>query len=85
MNALAHLKVATWPYAGTVGLREGSDMHVVEHWRYLGTAKDEEGLAQVLGNPWPDFDADLYKLLAAALRRAKTSQIVKLQPLQCLK
>jgi DNA polymerase-3 subunit epsilon len=85
MNALAHLKVATWPYAGPVGLREGSDMHVVDHWRYLGTAKDEEGLAQVLGNPWPDFDADLYKLLAAALRRAKTSQIVKLQPLQCLK
>lgn len=82
LNALAHQKVTTWPYGGPVGLREGQDMHVVDHWRYLGTAKDEEGVSEVLSNPWPDFDADLYKLLAASLRRAKPGQIIKLKALQ---
>lgn len=82
LNALAHLKVATWPYSGPVGLREGRDVHVVDHWRYLGTAKDDAGLHDVLANPWPEFDADLYKLLAASLRRAKPGQIVNLKPRQ---
>lgn len=78
LRSLTHLKVTVWPYGGPVGLREGRDLHVVDHWRYLGTAKDEEGLTDVLANRWPEFDADLYKLLAAALRRAKPGQVVKL-------
>src|SRR5262249_30191744 len=36
--ALLPLRVATWPYAGPIGIRERADLHIVENWRYLGTA-----------------------------------------------
>ena len=36
MMAMQKLKLATWPYRGVIGIREGTDLHLVDHWCYLG-------------------------------------------------
>jgi len=38
-DALRTLAVPGWPHAGPIGIRERSDLHVVDRWRYLGTAR----------------------------------------------
>ncbi|KAB2319833.1 ethanolamine utilization protein [Betaproteobacteria bacterium SCN1] len=74
MAALARLKLKTWPYPGPIGVverdvvSEREDIHVVENWRYLGTAHDEAQLAAILEKrSAPVFDRDTYKLLAKHL------------------
>jgi len=75
--ALSSLKLKTWPFPGRVALRErdsrggmpeymqGTDLHVVDHWTYLGTARTEEELAE-LGSRESSaaFDVDVYRILA---------------------
>jgi len=74
--ALSSLKLKTWPFPGRVALRErdsrggmpeymqGTDLHVVDHWTYLGTARTEEELAE-LGSRESSaaFDVDIYRIL----------------------
>jgi DNA polymerase-3 subunit epsilon len=77
-NALAALKVRTWPYAGVVGLVENGvdgrrDVHVVNNWCCLGTAQSEAEMRQLLEEapPRPAFDVDTYKILLRALANGK--------------
>jgi DNA polymerase-3 subunit epsilon len=67
--ALASLKLKAWPFPGRVALRErgslgGGDLHVLDHWGYLGTARSDEELS-VLAMPEtaPAFDAQVYRIL----------------------
>jgi DNA polymerase-3 subunit epsilon len=73
--ALASLHVKTWPYAGAVGLVEAgaennNEVHLVNNWCYLGTAKSEEALWSLMetASVRPSFDVDTYKILSRALR-----------------
>jgi DNA polymerase III subunit epsilon len=74
MLALSSLKFKAWPFPGRVALRErdfrGTDLHVVDRWAYLGTARTDEELA-VLGARGPDtvFDADVYRILVRYLAK----------------
>jgi DNA polymerase-3 subunit epsilon len=67
--ALASLKLKAWPFPGRVALRERSAfgaavLHVLDRWRYLGTAHCEEELAAIAKRVTPSaFDPRLYKLL----------------------
>jgi DNA polymerase-3 subunit epsilon len=67
--ALASLKLKAWPFPGRVALREESVfgatvLHVLDRWRYVGTAHCEEELAAIAGRASPGaFDPQLYKLL----------------------
>ena len=65
-EALQSLHVACWPYAGAVALIERQDsledLHVVQNWCYLGTAKTLDE-AKTLGAVHASFDADSYKIL----------------------
>jgi len=67
--ALASLKLKAWPFPGRVALRERSPfgaevLHVLDRWRYLGTAHCEEELAAIAQRAAPRaFDPQLYKLL----------------------
>jgi DNA polymerase-3 subunit epsilon len=74
--ALSPLKLKPWPFPGRVALRErsrwggaaeithGADLHVVDHWTYLGTARTDEELAALgAGRAHAAFDADVYKIL----------------------
>jgi DNA polymerase-3 subunit epsilon len=74
--ALSSLKLRAWPFPGRIALRErdprggnpefarGTDLHVVDHWAYLGTARTEEELAALSANDArPAFDVDVYRIL----------------------
>ena len=67
--AMTKLKLATWPYAGLVGLQEGDELHVLDHWCYLGTAKNEAEVHDLLGASRPAFDRDTYLILSKALKK----------------
>ena len=79
--ALEALRVACWPYAGAVGLRERDDeglvqIHVVRNWCYLGSAQDVAE-ARGLDVPAAGFDADGYKILCRPLL-AGTAELLAL-------
>lgn len=76
LNALAALKVRSWPFRAAVGIRETAaegartDIHVFDRWCHLGTAHDEEELREILTSPQPlPFDLDCYKILTRYLDR----------------
>jgi DNA polymerase-3 subunit epsilon len=68
--ALASLKLKTWPFPGRVALRERSAfgaevLHVLDRWRYIGTAHSDAELAALARRAGPrEFDPQLYKVLA---------------------
>jgi DNA polymerase-3 subunit epsilon len=76
--ALRPLRLPAWPHRGAVGIRERSDMHVVDHWRYLGTAQSESDLHGLLESRPPGFDRRLYRLLNRTFSRLPQSKIVDL-------
>jgi DNA polymerase-3 subunit epsilon len=74
--ALSSLKLKAWPFPGRIALRErdprdgnpefgrGTDIHVVDQWAYLGTARTEEELAALgASDARPAFDVDVYRIL----------------------
>ena len=70
--ALSALKIKSWPFPARIALRERSrdaeELHVLEHWSYLGTARDERELVEIgsranAGANVLAFDADVYKIL----------------------
>ena len=69
MTALTGLKLISWPFPGPAVIREGDEVHLIAGWRYLGTAKAEAELAELLDGPRPTFDRDTYKILAKHVGR----------------
>jgi DNA polymerase-3 subunit epsilon len=76
--ALAGLKTAAWPWRGPIGIveedreREATDVHVVNNWCLLGSARSESEVAELLqGSSRPRFDLDQYKILARHLTRGR--------------
>jgi DNA polymerase-3 subunit epsilon len=85
--ALASLRVKPWPFAGPVGIREaaaggaGSVLHVVDRWQHIGTARDEEEVAGLLGSsPRGGFDPDAYRIVARCLERVAPRDLVVFEP-----
>ena len=59
---------------GAAEFTRGDDLHVLDHWTYLGTAQTEEELAVLAAkNADAAFDAGIYKILARYL--AKNSKL----------
>jgi DNA polymerase III subunit epsilon len=71
--ALSSLKLKPWPFPGRVALRERragneADLHVLDRWRYLGSARAEEELAALATRrPPEDFDIQVYRILVRYL------------------
>ncbi len=71
--ALSRLKLKAWPFPGRIAVRErgvaaDADLHVLEAWGYLGTAHDDEELAELAAAPGPPrFDPDVYRILVRYL------------------
>jgi len=70
--ALSALKIKRWPFAGRIALRERSrdveELHVLDQWAYVGSARSEEELVQLgagdrVTRAAPAFDADVYRIL----------------------
>jgi DNA polymerase-3 subunit epsilon len=64
VSALVGLKLVSWPFAGPALIREGEEAHVVEGWRYLGTANTDEEVHALLNANRPPFERDTYKTLS---------------------
>ena len=68
--ALAALKLKSWPFPGRVALCErdahgNSELHVIDRWAYVGTARCEEELEALRTLERPGcFDVHRYRLLA---------------------
>ena len=71
-TALATLKTPDWPYPGPVGIveedaaREATEVHAVDRWCYLGAARCQPDMADLLDER-PRFDYDHYRILARYL------------------
>lgn len=81
LAALESLRVACWPHAGAIGLRERDEeglaqIHVIRNWCYLGSA-DTLTQARTLDQPAAGFDADGYKILCRPLL-AGTAELLPL-------
>ena len=90
MSALAKFKLADWPHQGAVALIERDefgmreDFHLVDHWRYLGSAHNEAALHELLENRnEAGFDPDIYRLINKFLRAGKLS-VIALPPARSL-
>lgn len=66
MMGLSKLKLKAWPFAGPAIIREGHEVHVIDHWSYLGSARTEAEMWQLLESGKPQFDRDTYKILQKA-------------------
>ena len=69
MAALGRHRLSPWPFAGPAWIRERDDVHLIDHWRHLGTAQSEADLHGLLETPAPGFDRDSYRILLKALAR----------------
>jgi DNA polymerase-3 subunit epsilon len=78
------LKVASWPYKGAIAIHEGDDLHLFDHWCYLGTAANESEVAELLSENQPEFDLDIYKIIRKAFKTLPKGQIVDLAYRQAL-
>jgi DNA polymerase-3 subunit epsilon len=74
--ALAPLKTADWPHGGALGVvetdpeREATEVHVVDRWCYLGTARSDADVPELLeGRRRARFDYDHYRILSRHLAR----------------
>jgi len=71
LMAMTRLKLAAWPYPGAIGIQEGDELHVIDHWCYLGTAKHEADVHDLLAAGRPAFDRDTYLILHKALQKSR--------------
>jgi len=74
--ALAAWKAADWPHPGPLGIvekngeSEETEVHVVDRWCYLGAARSDAEVAELLeGGRRGRFDFDHYRILARHLGR----------------
>jgi len=78
--ALTPLRLPTWPYDGPIGIKERSDLHILEDWCYLGTAQSEHEVHQVLETRRNEFDQATFAFLSKTLARLPKKSIVQLPP-----
>ncbi|HRE19342.1 MAG TPA: ethanolamine utilization protein, partial [Rhodocyclaceae bacterium] len=63
VGVLTKFKLSPWPFAGPALLREGDALHIIHHWRYLGSASDETEIHEHLQATPPAFDRETYRVL----------------------
>jgi DNA polymerase-3 subunit epsilon len=72
-TALARVKNADWPHRGPLGVvesdesRDATEVHVLDRWCYLGTARSDAEVAELLDVRRPRFDYDHYRILSRHL------------------
>lgn len=81
--ALKPLQTRSWPYGSAIAIIESDgereDWHLIDHWCYLGTARNEADVSDLLGNRRV-FDLDTYRILQRWLRRHPETVVPKPQP-----
>ena len=89
MTALAKLRVKAWPWRGPIGIVERNefldreDIHLIDAWRYLGTARSESELQELQEPGRAQFDLDTFKLLKAQI--GKRGRVIRTLTRHCEK
>jgi DNA polymerase-3 subunit epsilon len=79
--ALARLKALEWPHRGPIGIvetdreREQTEVHVVDRWCYIGTARSEAEVGELLQARRRRFDYDHYRVLARHLAKGEARTV----------
>jgi len=71
MAALTRFKLLRWPFAGPALLAEGDTAHVIDRWRYLGSARCEADVWALSESRGASFDRDTYRALVKAAGQMK--------------
>lgn len=69
LMAMSRHRIPAWPHPGPVGLKEAEVIHIVDAWCYLGSARREDEVHDLLESGRPSFDLDVYKILRKAMRQ----------------
>lgn len=76
-TALLPIRFQAWPYPGVIGIRERhpsldrEEIHLIDHWLYLGSAVNEEEVHCLLQQQKQAFlDIDIYRILQKHLHKA---------------
>lgn len=73
--ALEEMRIVVWPYAGPMGIVEECDgwaqMHVIDHWFYVGSIDHAEGATPLRQPARRGFDVDTYKILVGPMMRGQ--------------
>jgi len=93
--ALGRLKALAWPWRGPIGIVERgaawtreaesdtSEVHVVLHWCWLGTARSASDVEELLEQARrPQFDLDNYRILERHLAKG-SARVVEFAPSAC--
>ena len=82
--AFAPLRLKPWPFRGAIGIREpapdaqGTQIHVIDRWCHLGTARDEDEVAALLQEAaTAEFDADSYRIIGRALQDLRPRDLLQ--------
>jgi DNA polymerase-3 subunit epsilon len=85
-EALEPWRMPAWPYAGPIALIEDAgigvacDWHVIDRWRWLGTAHDGTQARALAHAPQlPPFDADQFRIVQTALERVARGELQWIQ------
>lgn len=68
-SGLSRPGVLAWPWPGPIGLietdaaRDATDIHVISHWCYLGTARAQGELEDIVSGAPGRFEPDQYRIL----------------------
>jgi DNA polymerase-3 subunit epsilon len=82
--ALRRLRIPAWPFPGPIAIVEEDaaravcEYHVAVDWRYLGSARGADELAELATAPAPPLDVDTYRILQRALRDAPATRVIDL-------
>jgi DNA polymerase-3 subunit epsilon len=86
VQALVRLRIARWPFPGPAGLLERdewsshSELHVVRDWRYIGSARTPDEVAELIEQAGRrlTFDVEVYRVLRRALQRESGRKAIDL-------
>lgn len=77
LTGLGKLKIKTWPFDGPAYLKEGEEMLLIENWAYLGSARSEDEVWELLQGKQVQFDKDTYKILSKRTDKLQTLKIFR--------
>jgi DNA polymerase-3 subunit epsilon len=85
MEVLSRMKLKSWAFNGPAVLAEGDLFHVIDAWCYLGTARTQDHIEEVLLHGNPRFDKDTYRILVKHVNEmrplnAKSNRLTKNKP-----
>lgn len=66
LAGLSKLKLKTWPFDGPAYIKDGGELLLIDNWAYLGSARSEEEIWELLDGKSAQFDKDTYKILSSA-------------------